>query len=174
MSCRLGVEDRDVHRVLYDCQPDWGQRWQPHQQHRVIVCRDPVRIVLTAPEAFMDEHLLAVASGEHPVWLHQRMTIALAVAGRRVVHMPRVETVRAVVPVPATGRRCANKLLAFSAFERLVAFRAGRARQPRPLACGRRRASLRTPLAIGPFVESEIISGQVEIVFPIEVAIVQW
>lgn len=70
-------------------------------------------------KAAMHDHLLAVAPEPRSHRLHQASALAQTIAGRLAVDMARVETQRAVVPVPPTAQRWSHKRPAMTALELL-------------------------------------------------------
>ena len=115
-------------------EPGRLNRSQVHQQHRVIVRCNPVRILLPTTEAEVKDHLFAVPAGQKPDGLHHGVTVAPAVTGMAVVDMPRVEAVRAVVSVASSGDRRTDELPAMTTLEGLVRLPAGWSAEAGPFA----------------------------------------
>lgn len=103
---------------------------QAHDQHRVVVGGEAVRVFLAAAEAAVQKHLLAITAGEDADRLHQGVALAAPVAGHGVVDVPRVEAVRAMVAMAPARQRRADELLAVAALERLVGLGPWRTVQP--------------------------------------------
>lgn len=111
---------RRLRRVpLRFCHPGWGQQREGHQHQRVVVRRDAVPSLDAAAEAAVHQHLFPRPPDEHPDWGHERPAAARPVTGPRLVHMPRVQADRAVVPVTPAAQRRTDHRLAVPAAETL-------------------------------------------------------
>lgn len=116
-----------------------------HDQNRVVIGGNPRRLYLAAPQACVDDLLLAIATDKQSLWSHQRPTVAASVAWVLQIDVQRVQAVRAVVSVPPTRQRCADELAALAAPKGLIllgAWRSPYLARPRSVRLPLRRASL--------------------------------
>ncbi len=99
-----------------------GQRdgRQAEQQDRIVVRGHPVRALLTAAEAAVQDQLLAVAALDDADWRHQRAAVAAPVAGSLAVDVPRGEAHRAVIAMAAASDRRADEGPTAATLERLI------------------------------------------------------
>lgn len=65
--------------------------------------------------------MLAIRTDEVPDWGHQRAAITGPIAGPPAIHMPGMETIGTVVPLPAPRGRRPDQEFAGAAAERFVA-----------------------------------------------------
>ena len=91
-----------------------------HHGKHIVVRGDSIMSLDPAPQALVNEHLLARRSGRHPDRPHHRPTCFQAVAGSVFVHMTRVQAERTVVPMPPAADWDSNDRLAASAAKRAV------------------------------------------------------
>lgn len=94
---------------------------QFHADGMIIIRRDPAVSDDVAPQTAMNDDLLAIAAKPGRHRSHQATTVAEAVARRLPVDVPRIETERAVIPMPTAAERWPDKSSAVSALEFLAA-----------------------------------------------------
>ena len=101
----------------------WRARWHLRQrQHQIeiVVGSNTIEPLEAASQALVDNNMLAISPLKHPDGTHQRTAGTRTVPRLLGIHMPRVETVWAVIAVVSTAWQRTHKLVAVAAAEALL------------------------------------------------------